>query len=275
MRVKELFAFMRERHAVYKRKTNGLARPWSNDPILNTYRFCNVYRELDAVTIWIAKNWRDKHQGDKNLWFAMVVARLFNNPATLDAIEYPVPFNPGRIEHETDLMKHAEMRVFNPAYIVSTNGVAMDKVEYILTRVLKPLWEARDHMTPYPTECLSLWHEALSEFNGMGSFLASQVIADLKYAAPYHEAPDWWTFATSGPGSRRGLNRVCSRAVDKRWSEDAWYNTLVELSVHIAPLLKKADMPRIHNQDLQNCLCEFDKYERARLGEGRPKQLYK
>jgi hypothetical protein len=31
----------------------------------------------------------------------------------------------------------------------------------------------------------------------------------------------------------------------------------------------------MHAQDLQNCLCEFDKYERARLGEGTPKQIYK
>ena len=27
-------------------------------------------------------------------------------------------------------------------------------------------------------------------------------------------------------------------------------------------------------QDVQNCLCEFDKYERVRLGEGRPKSKY-
>lgn len=27
-------------------------------------------------------------------------------------------------------------------------------------------------------------------------------------------------------------------------------------------------------QDIQNCLCEFDKYERVRLGEGAPKQRY-
>jgi hypothetical protein len=31
----------------------------------------------------------------------------------------------------------------------------------------------------------------------------------------------------------------------------------------------------LHAQDIQNCLCEFDKYERVRLGEGTPKQLYK
>ena len=33
-------------------------------------------------------------------------------------------------------------------------------------------------------------------------------------------------------------------------------------------------MPMIHAQDLQNCLCEFDKYERVRLNEGRPRSNY-
>jgi hypothetical protein len=36
---------------------------------------------------------------------------------------------------------------------------------------------------------------------------------------------------------------------------------------------KKLPEP-LHAQDLQNCLCEFDKYERARLGQGVPKQIY-
>ena len=35
-----------------------------------------------------------------------------------------------------------------------------------------------------------------------------------------------------------------------------------------------ADLPPIHAQALQNCLCEFDKYERVRLGEGRPRNNY-
>jgi hypothetical protein len=39
-------------------------------------------------------------------------------------------------------------------------------------------------------------------------------------------------------------------------------------------MFKKARMPQLHAQDLQNCLCEFDKYERVRLGEGRPKAKY-
>ena len=33
-------------------------------------------------------------------------------------------------------------------------------------------------------------------------------------------------------------------------------------------------MPEPHAQDVQNMLCEYDKLQRVRLGEGRPKQLF-
>jgi hypothetical protein len=34
------------------------------------------------------------------------------------------------------------------------------------------------------------------------------------------------------------------------------------------------DGGRLCGQDLQNCLCEMDKFERVRLGEGKPKRRF-
>ena len=34
-------------------------------------------------------------------------------------------------------------------------------------------------------------------------------------------------------------------------------------------------MEPIEMRDIEHCLCEFDKYERTRLGEGRPRAKYK
>ncbi len=33
--------------------------------------------------------------------------------------------------------------------------------------------------------------------------------------------------------------------------------------------------PRLELRDIEHSLCEFDKYERVRLGEGRPRSMYK
>lgn len=274
MRALDLTEFIWERHQIYRRKLKGLPKPWTGDSILRSYRFCNVYRELDRETVWIRENWRVPMEQHEDLWFAMVIARLINWSPTLAEMRPPLPWNAQAFVQDLHSRRKAKSKVFGGAYIVSTNGVKMDKAEYLAERVLTPLWVDREHLRPYPTEALSIWHEALMEYQGMGSFIAAQVVADTKFAPRLKKVPDWWTFAASGPGSRRGLNRVLVRPVDQPWNELEWRAALRELQKEVTPIIRKAKMPRISAQDLQNCLCEFDKYERVRLGEGRPRSTY-
>lgn len=273
MRTKELFKWMKERYSIYTKRQAGLPKPWTKDPILQRYRFCNVYRELDTVTQWIAAHWRKPHAKDQHLWFAMVVARLFNLPESLAAIGYPVPWQPAaaaKVLHKRETMG---LNNFNGAYIVSTNGRAMNKVDYVLQLVLAPMWDARSKMSSIGCNLVD-YHSMLTNFQGMGSFMAAQVVCDLSYVAPLNSAEDWDTWAASGPGSRRGLNRVMGYEVNNPWNEATWLLNLQTLKASIDPLVSKSGMPFVHARDLQNCLCEFDKSERARLGEGRPKSRY-
>lgn len=273
---KEMLSFIKERHSITLKRAAGKLKPWTKDPILQTYRFCSVYRELDTVTQWIATNWREPHEGDPHLWFAMVVARLFNKPETLEAMDYPVPWQSKSVMKYLQHCRDAGFTTFNGAYIVSTNGIAMDKIEYVCKRVLDPLWKERKALTlkvgTFKGTTLAAAHADLMAFQGLGSFMAAQVIADLKYVEPLQSAPDWYSWAASGPGSRRGLNRVLGRAVDAPWKELYW---LEELNTLQTWLNARWPWDLLHAQDVQNCLCEFDKYMRVKLGEGRPKQLYK
>jgi hypothetical protein len=96
----------------------------------------------------------------------------------------------------------------------------------------------------------------------------------MKYVWPLRRANDWRTFAASGPGSKRGLNRVLGRPVQTSWDEHGWRVQLRELHENITPELQRIGLGDLHAQDLQNCLCELDKYLRAKLGEGRPKRRF-
>lgn len=275
MRVKELVAFIKERESIRVKKEAGKPRPWTKDPILAKYRFCNVHREDDRVSRWLRDIYYPQFDGLDDLWFIAVVARLFNNPDTLGengigpwllrSEQFRLMRN---VLHER---KTSDLKNFNAAYIVSTNGVSMDKVDYLIDRVLRPLWAARKQMRPRIGDLLEEYHAKLMTFDGLGSFIAAQVVADLKYMEPLKSAEDWWTFAASGPGSRRGLNRVYERGVNAPWNERRWWEDLTKLRGSVNMHLPEP----FHAQDLQNCLCEFDKYERARLGEGTPKQIYK
>lgn len=270
MRTQELFDFIRERHNIYIEKAEGAPKPWTKDPILQQYRFCNVYRELDTQTQWYRQNWR--YKGGEFPWFTSMVFRYTNWHETAQLIGFPEPWNEEHFLRALKAQKDMGCRVFNPAYIISTNGIKMDKAAYVAA-LLGNAWQRRRTIAGAGYG-LGALHSALTDLKGVGSFMAAQVVADVKYLEPYKSAADWYTFAASGPGSRRGLNRIYNHPVGKSWKESMWHIGLIDLHRPITELVAKAKMPTLHAQDLQNCLCEFDKYERVRLGEGRPKQLY-
>lgn len=273
MRVADFAEFIIAREATRIRKAADKPKPWTDDPILQTFRFCNVRREDDAVSIWVREEWRERHMDDPLMWFAMVVARLFNNPDTLAAIGYPVPWKPAKVKAIINKRRAAGLKVFNAAYIVSTNGRPGDKVDYLFSLVLGPMWEKRKKLTAAINgRTLAEAHAALMDCQGMGSFMAAQIVADLKYTPALQGAQDWYSWAAPGPGSMRGLNRVRGMDPDTPWGR-AWLPILLELREAVIPKLPKP-LRNLHAQDLQNCLCEFDKYERIKTGEGRPKQLY-
>lgn len=280
MRTADLTNFIIAREKVRRAKEQGSLPPWTKDPILAKYRFCNVHREDDRVTRWISENIRRPYSDFEDLWFILVVARLLNNPESLRAIcAYLLPWKPERVRQILHERADAGLKNFNPAYIVSTNGREMNKIDYLFQFVLGPLWAQRKRLRPGVAMTLANYHRTLMTMDGLGSFMAAQVIADLKYVEPLKSAEDWHTWAASGPGSRRGLNRVVKRPVDAPWPGATWLTTLHTLHMAVEARLAHsaggAAILPLHAQDLQNCLCEFDKMERTRLGEGVPKQLYR
>lgn len=56
-----------EREKIRIKKETGEPFPWTEDPILKAYRFCNVRREDDTVTKWIAENIRKPYEKHRML----------------------------------------------------------------------------------------------------------------------------------------------------------------------------------------------------------------
>lgn len=280
MRVADFTNFIkaREAHRVAKERgwsaVKGGGRQGSRlpDPIISEYRFCNVRRNDDRVTKYVMRRIVQPWADEPFLWFAIVVARMFNNEMTLEEImPYILPFKPERMRAVLHKRAGAKLRNFNAAYIVSTAGKKMDKVDYVIDCVLCPMWAKRKQITKdIDVGQLGNVHIRLLQENGIASFMGAQIVADLKYAHP-DRWEDFNTFVASGPGSQRGLNRVMGNPVNMGWNELFFRKTLLELRDAANARLS---MEPLTAQDIQNCLCEFDKYERAKTGDGRPKQKY-
>lgn len=277
MNESQLLYWISEREAIRVRRANGEPRPWTDDAILRQWSFCNVRREHDRTTRWIADNWRTPHRDDQDIWFAMAVARFVNWPEALAELGYPVPWDP---EHFLAVMNARKERgevCFGPAYNISNGGSTTPKAEHLVQKVFGPLWQplARKRLRPRDDDTLHEYYGRLKTMPGFASFMAAQVVADLKYVEPLQHARDWATFAAPGPGSKRGLNRVLGRPVDEPWrDDDTWRAAFRQLRERILPDIECMGLGVLHAQDLQNCLCEFDKFERVRLGEGKPKRRF-
>jgi hypothetical protein len=273
MRVADFVNFIkaREAHRVAKERGWSAARR-KPDPIISEYRFCNVRRNDDRVTKYVMSRVVEPWADHPELWFAIMVARLFNNEQTLEEIlQFTLPFKPERMRKALHMRRDRNLRCFNAAYIVSTAGAKMDKIDYVIDRILCPAWAERKKISrDIDVGQLGNVHLRLMQINGLASFMAAQVVADLKYANP-DKWEDFHTFVASGPGSKRGLNRVMGKPIELPYGEAQFRSDLLQLRDAANARLPWEPLTA---QDIQNCLCEFDKYERARTREGRPKQKY-
>ena len=65
--VERFFYWINERHAIYQRRNMGLPRSeWTDDPILQKYKFTNPFRENDRVTVWMRENWTKPNDNKPN-----------------------------------------------------------------------------------------------------------------------------------------------------------------------------------------------------------------
>jgi DNA polymerase I-like protein with 3'-5' exonuclease and polymerase domains len=279
--IERLFAFVVERHRIYLRRQAGEPKPWTDDKILREWRFCCAYRELDAITAWLREHWREPHADDPDLWFALAVARRgINKVSSLAALGYPVPW-PDHRARFLEIM--AVEKNYGAAYTIPpAPGVRGRGTKHIglAEKVFDQLWTKREKIRPRPGDKLESSYRNLYREPGLGGtgFLAAQIVADMKYVEPLRSATDWYTFAIPGPGSGRGLHRAFGRVgedVHRKWREGDWRRWLGKLQVLLEPRWAEVGMEPPHAQDLQNIgLCEWDKYERVRLGEGHPKKHY-
>lgn len=271
---KELLLYwIRERYAIYRRKEDGLPKPWSTDTVFRTTYFCNVHRENDRVTKWI-RNYYSKYVDHPMFEYNIVLARFLNWPVTLEKILYRPYHNTYELKNWLNNLS-SEGKIWGGAYIITTHGQPMSKIDYLVDQVLSDFMKLNSgnvKLRDLPN-LDSAW-EYLMLVDGIGSFLAAQIVADLKNTSkhPLSRAPDWYTFVAPGPGSLRGAS----------WFK---YGLATGVSVPIFPSIFRdireyvdanwpAEVPKVCNQDLQNCLCEFDKYCRVLTGSGRSKRGY-
>ncbi len=275
--VKAFFDYAIEREKIRMAKEAGKPAPWTTDPVLGRFRFCNVFREDDKVTRWYAKNVRKKFKG-VDLVFATTMFRMFNRPETMQALldadqvrRFSVPVAWAAIQHMKPVVSAAYIIVGQPG---NPKGLGILKALEVIHEH-KHLITARIACNGQRT--LEGACEALMEYLYLGAFNSYEIVTDLRHTSLLNKAVDIYTWANPGPGAARGLSRLMNE--DKHFFNRGskadrvlmfgLMRTLQDASAKYWPFDHAWEM-----RDVEHTLCEFDKYERTRTGEGRPKQLY-
>lgn len=275
-----LLHWIRQREQVRITKSQGKPKPWTDDPILQSYRFCNVRRMDDRVSEWLEMNWYVKYYNHQSMVIAAVLARHFNQPSTLARIGFPIGVYHSKqnyLRYATNskaaiaqLKVKSENIIFNSAYIIRADGKFPNKVDMVFDETVQ---QFVDDPPDLNTDSMERCVEELMHYRNIGSFMAGQIAADLRWGLKGKWADkDKW--AAIGPGSKRGMNILHNREIEAPLKQEQFVEELRELIAFIKKALPTSITSRLEAIDYQNCLCEMSGYEKVLWGRGRKKQLY-
>jgi hypothetical protein len=83
------FAAMRQ--TLFMRRVAGALPPWTDDPVLSTYRFTNAYRAADRVSQYLIRNviYAGEQTGEE-IFFRTLLFKLFNRIETWEQLNFKI-----------------------------------------------------------------------------------------------------------------------------------------------------------------------------------------
>jgi len=266
-----------------KKESAVLSPPWTDDPILQEFKFCQVFREDDRTTRWFRAHIREPMRNEEDVLMATIIFRWFNLIETgRTLIDHDLLRKWNRKKAIYEITKQPKW--ITGAYIIKTpNG--MDKVTGV-AECVSHIWKARESILSRLHENLVKGESSLEatwlilrDYPYMGPFMAYEVVTDLRHTYLLENANDIMTWANAGPGAMRGLNRLTGRELDYSRKSHPWCEEMQDLFEQVKKILAPSIIFRnganYEMREIEGGLCEFDKYSRIYKKEGRTRSVYK
>lgn len=272
-----------KRMEIFWNKYEGKPAPWTDDPILQKYKFCNTYRCLDRVSQYLLSHviYNGKQYEPEDIFFRILLFKHFNKVETWELLEKEF----GDITYETGLENIARfldecidqgIAIYGNAYIINCFFYQYPEYSHIAG-----MSKHRAHFLIYEDEIFQNGHlydfleaKSLEELFGVfrkmkiyGDFTAQQYAIDLNYSTLFNF--DENDFVITGPGSIRGIERTfedargCDYVGVIKWVHENFEELMSkfekETGMEFKPLPNR--LPTLI--DLQNCFCETDKFLRG------------
>ncbi|HXK38021.1 MAG TPA: nucleotide kinase domain-containing protein [Candidatus Paceibacterota bacterium] len=266
----QIESFTHERINIWKKKVSGAQPPYTTDPILDKYRFCNIFREFDRQTIAfheLLNPLRDNFP----LWllnmFYLRMTASIETPKVTGLLSYDAAENAEFLKRllSSPRPRFGTPYIFPVSTIMRSNTPTREEfIAYHLPAVMKSV--AKE---------IETWNK-VSVFDGVKkitplfgyniNFLWTEVLIDVAYQYPEHI--NLFAQFPIGPGSLPTMKHLGNAKDPSLLVVDlSQYSLDVGITFNGEPL-------RLSAENWEGIGCEFRKYTNLSLGNGR-KRLYK
>lgn len=275
------------RQQIYLQRLKGCPPPWTDDPILASYRFTNVYRATDRVSQFLINEVQAGNWSWPDIFVRTLLFKFFNRPQTwqklVESFGQPNGQNLKSPELDQSLDQIAKLGpIYNPAYIMPPPRQYSGPKHQRHLQLVRDMAASQTAEQIRESASLAKVFEHLKSWPSLGDFLAYQLAIDLNYSN--HLDFDEDEFVVAGPGARRGLKKCFGP--NPGWTNEDLiaYTAQSQDREFNARKLDWSPLPgrRLKLIDVQNVFCEVDKYTRLAEPElggpadsPRPKQNYR
>lgn len=270
--------FAAERQSVFEKRLAGWPAPWTNDEVLQTYKFCNVFRATDRVSQYLIKEiiYADTRPALEDLLFQIVAFRLFSRESTWEGLQRLLGHAPllddlmtGDFEKALITLKNTQSPIYTNAFILCANnayGRGSKHLNHV--ELLKDMFLYHDLAGDLlKADSLKAVFDLLRIYPLYGDFMAYQTAIDVNYSPLINFSEN--DFVKAGPGALRGINK-CFESLGDYAPEDV----IVWMVEHQDEEFKRLGLTfnglfgrKLHAIDAQGLFCETDKYARVTVPE--------
>ncbi|PWN51412.1 hypothetical protein IE53DRAFT_386207 [Violaceomyces palustris] len=274
------FEYAYKRHQVHLRRLSGLPQQdWTDDKILRTYKFANVYRALDRGTQFVITDVIPKgEQTVEECCFRIFLYRSFARISTYRILEQALGHAPRYSTFSPSLYDSILFpRVANGEPLYGSSYYVPAPREFdtvhpfqstlrLIDLMMKSGLPQKIHNAKHMRDA----HAFISAYPSMGPFTAMQLVLDLNLSSFINLSES--EFAACGPGSRSCLFDMFGTGVKgveleaMRWLCKTQDEHWERLGITEPPRLCEMRPPGLNVVDTEHTLCEFMKYLRYKSG---------
>lgn len=269
--------FACERQRIFFKRYNNEKYPWTEDLILQKYKFTNAYRASDRVSQYLIKNviYSGNNFSLEDTFFRILLFKLFNK---IDTWEY-MQKNVGSISYkEYDFEQYNRIlinalnekkKIYSAAYIMPSgqSSFGYEKKHQNNLKLLESMMIDQVPSKIIELKSMEQLYNLFLSYATLGKFLAFQFCIDVNYS----EICDFseMSFVAAGPGAINGINKCFENAYAFSYEYIIKYVTDIQedefkrLGLDFQSLWGRP----LQLIDCQNLFCETDKYTRVAFPE--------